>query len=62
MLNNLPSKVGLNFDLTELSIGIFGFLLVVVMVIRPEGLLPERRRKMELTQPVEEEAVFEARA
>jgi hypothetical protein len=24
--------------------------------------LPERRRKMELTQPVEEEAVFEARA
>ena len=27
---------------------IFGFLLVIMMVLRPEGLLPERRRKMEL--------------
>ena len=32
VLNSLPGKVGLDFDLSELNIGIFGFLLVVVMV------------------------------
>ena len=44
----MPAKVGLDFDLTELSFGIFGFLLVIMMVLRPEGLLPERRRKLEM--------------
>jgi branched-chain amino acid transport system permease protein len=48
VLNPLPGQVGLDFDLTELSFGIFGFLLVIMMVLRPEGLLPERRRKLEL--------------
>lgn len=48
VLNGLPSTFGLDFDLTQLSYGIFGFLLVIVMVLRPEGLLPERRRKLEL--------------
>jgi branched-chain amino acid transport system permease protein len=64
VLNGLPSKVGLDFDLTELSFGIFGFLLVIMMVLRPEGLLPERRRKMELTEGVGtgEEGIFEVRA
>jgi branched-chain amino acid transport system permease protein len=48
VLNEVPNKVGLDFDLTELSFGIFGFLLVIMMVLRPEGLLPERRRKLEM--------------
>ena len=52
VLNEVPSKVGLDFDLTQLSFGIFGFLLVIMMVLRPEGLLPERRRKIELTEGV----------
>ena len=70
VLNEMPAKVGLDFDLTELSFGIFGFLLVIMMVVRPEGLLPERRRALELkgvgageTQGVgEPEPVYEARA
>jgi branched-chain amino acid transport system permease protein len=70
VLNELPAKVGLDFDLTELSFGIFGFLLVIMMVLRPEGLLPERRRKLELgglgagdtTGVGEPEVVHEARA
>jgi branched-chain amino acid transport system permease protein len=70
VLNELPSKLGLEFDLTELSFGIFGFLLVIMMVLRPEGLLPERRRKLELagvgageTAGVgDAEVVYEARA
>jgi branched-chain amino acid transport system permease protein len=41
-----------NFDLTQLSFSIFGFLLVIMMLIRPEGLLPERRRKLELKEGI----------
>jgi branched-chain amino acid transport system permease protein len=52
VLNSLPSKLGLNFDLTQLSYGIFGFLLVVMMVLRPQGLLPERRHELELVEHV----------
>jgi branched-chain amino acid transport system permease protein len=64
VLNDVPQKIGLDFDLTELSFGIFGFLLVIMMVLRPEGLLPERRRKAELTEGVGagDETLYEARA
>ena len=47
------SKFGLDFSLTDLSFGIFGFLLVLVMVLRPQGLFPERRRRLELTQEID---------
>jgi branched-chain amino acid transport system permease protein len=53
VLNSLPGKVGLDFTLTDLSFGIFGFLLVLVMILRPQGLFPERRRKLELTQEID---------
>jgi len=52
VLNDVPNKIGLEFDLSELSFGIFGFLLVIMMVLRPEGLIPERRRQMELEQGI----------
>ncbi len=52
VLNSLPRTFGLSFDLTQLSFGIFGFLLVLVMVLRPQGLFPERRRRMELTAEI----------
>jgi branched-chain amino acid transport system permease protein len=32
--------------------GIFGFLLVIMMVLRPQGLIPERRRRIELTAEI----------
>ncbi len=54
VLNDVPARIGLDFDLTELSFGIFGFLLVIMMVLRPEGLIPERRRKIELEQGLED--------
>jgi branched-chain amino acid transport system permease protein len=54
--------LGFDFQFTEISFGIFGFILVIMMVLRPEGLLPERRRQMELTEGIgETESVFEAR-
>jgi branched-chain amino acid transport system permease protein len=47
--DGIPRKLGLNFDFTELSFGIFGFLLVIMMILRPAGLIPERRRQLELS-------------
>jgi branched-chain amino acid transport system permease protein len=61
---NLPDKVGLSgVGIADLKIGIFGFLLVIMMVLRPQGLLPERRRKIELTEGIgADESLYEARA
>jgi branched-chain amino acid transport system permease protein len=54
--------LGLDFTFTEISFGIFGFILVIMMVLRPEGILPERRRQMELKEGIgESESVLEAR-
>jgi branched-chain amino acid transport system permease protein len=62
VLNGVPAKIGLDFDLTQLGFGIFGFLLVIMMVLRPQGMIPEARRKAELTEGLGDESVFEARA
>ena len=52
VLNSLPHDLGLNFNLSDLQVSIFGFLLVLVMVLRPQGLLPERRRRLELAKGI----------
>ncbi len=62
VLNGLPGKLGLNFNLTDLQVSIFGFLLVLVMVLRPQGLLPERRRKLELAKGIGETELAEPSA
>jgi branched-chain amino acid transport system permease protein len=46
VLFDLPAKVGLDFDLSAISSGIYGFLLVIVMLLRPQGLIPARRGGM----------------
>ena len=43
VLNGVPGELGLNFDLAAVSSGIYGFLLVIIMLLRPQGLLPEGR-------------------
>jgi branched-chain amino acid transport system permease protein len=42
VVNNylLPRHFGLNLDLTQFSSGIYGLVLVLVMLLRPSGLLP----------------------
>jgi len=63
VLKTAPSKFGLDFELTDLSFGIFGFLLVIMMVLRPQGLLPERRRELELEEGVgADETLVQVRA
>ena len=56
-LNSYPEKIGLNFDVTSINFGIFGFLLLVMMVLRPEGFLPSTRRKLELHEAELEEEI-----
>jgi branched-chain amino acid transport system permease protein len=43
VLYDVPGRMGLDFDLSEVSSGVYGFLLVIVMLLRPGGLLPEGR-------------------
>jgi branched-chain amino acid transport system permease protein len=65
VLNDVPSKLGLDFDLTQLGFGIFGFLLVIMMVLRPQGLIPEKRHKVEFEEgigAIDIEPVVETRA
>ncbi|HEU4658990.1 MAG TPA: hypothetical protein VFR97_15780 [Capillimicrobium sp.] len=60
VLNDAPNKLfGLDFNLTEVNYGIFGFLLVLMMVLRPEGLLPERRRQLELRETAQDAELVE---
>jgi branched-chain amino acid transport system permease protein len=56
-------SIGLNFAFTEVSFGVFGFLLLLMMVLRPEGLIPERRHKLELAEAAGavDESIYEAR-
>ena len=56
MLNTVPQSLGLNFSLTQIEFGIFGFLLVLVMILRPQGLIPERRHQLEMTSVASEDA------
>lgn len=64
VLNTVPGKLHLSFDATQITFAIYGFLLVMMMILRPQGLLPDRRHKMELVDEVEtsDETLYTARA
>jgi branched-chain amino acid transport system permease protein len=64
VINTVPRDLGLDFDATQITFAIYGFLLVMMMILRPQGLLPERRRKMELADHAEtsDESLYTARA
>jgi branched-chain amino acid transport system permease protein len=61
-LNGLPDAIGLNFDLTAVNFGIFGFFLLVMMVLRPEGFIPSSRRRLELHSAEVEDAAADRSA
>jgi branched-chain amino acid transport system permease protein len=54
VINDVPGKLGLSFDATQITYAVYGFLLLMMMILRPQGLLPERRHKMELVDHVDE--------
>ena len=45
---NFMHGIGLNVDLTNSRFLIYGAILVMMMLFRPEGLIPSRQRKAEL--------------
>jgi branched-chain amino acid transport system permease protein len=58
---NVPGKVGLEFDLSTISSGIYGAILVVMVLLRPQGLVPTastaaRRAALELVTRVRADA------
>jgi len=45
-LNKLSDPIG--FQITSISFGVFGFFMLAMMILRPEGFLPSGRRRLEL--------------
>ena len=58
-LSNIGGWINTNFDtnidVPLYSFGIYGLIIVVVMLFRPHGLLPEARRKREFEHTLHEE-------
>jgi branched-chain amino acid transport system permease protein len=46
----LQEDVGIDFDPTKYQFGFYGVIIVAMMLLRPTGLLPERRHKIELEE------------
>ncbi|HEX3805299.1 MAG TPA: hypothetical protein VHV52_00815 [Gaiellaceae bacterium] len=49
-----------NIDVPLYSAGIYGVIIVIVMLFRPEGLIPSRRRAAELHEGVHDEPLYDA--
>jgi branched-chain amino acid transport system permease protein len=50
---------GTNIEIAKYQFGIYGAIVVLMMLFRPQGLIPERRRKRELEEGVHDEALYE---
>ena len=74
IVSNFASTIGLDFlnaqhggwpglhdEVQRMNFLIFGLILVLVMLLRPQGLLPSRVREQELAKGTAEEAVFDLR-
>ena len=61
-LSTIGAKVqeaGLDFDPTKYQFGIYGFIIVAMMLFRPTGLIPERRHKIELAEGVHDTPFYD---
>ncbi len=55
-----PGETAPGLDVPAIASGIYGLIIVVVMLLRPEGLLPSRRRAAELHRGVHDEPLYDA--
>jgi branched-chain amino acid transport system permease protein len=55
------STFGTDIDVPLYQFGIFGIILVIVMLFRPEGLIPSSRRKLEFQEGVHDEPLYDVR-
>jgi branched-chain amino acid transport system permease protein len=52
-------EAGLQFDPTKYQFGIYGLIIVAMMLFRPTGLIPERRHKIELEEGVRDTPLYD---
>jgi branched-chain amino acid transport system permease protein len=50
---------GTNLEIAKYQFGIYGVIVVLMMLFRPTGLIPERRHKRELEEGVHDESLYE---
>ena len=50
---------GTEIEIAKYQFGIYGTIIVLMMLFRPTGLIPERRHKRELEEGVHDEAFFD---
>ena len=55
----MNDHLGLNIDVPKYEFGIYGVMLLVMMLFRPHGLIPEARRKMEFEHGVHDEPLYD---
>ncbi len=62
-LGNIGAEInetfGTNIDVPLYQFGIFGTILVLVMLFKPEGLIPSARRKAEFEEGVSDEPLYD---
>jgi branched-chain amino acid transport system permease protein len=61
-LATIGSKVqeaGLDFDPTKYQFGIYGVIIVLMMLFRPTGLIPERRHKIEMEEGIHDTPFYD---
>ena len=56
----LNSNLGMHIDVPLYQSAIYGVLIVLVMLLRPQGLLPSARRKRELELGTHDEPAYDA--
>lgn len=56
---DINARLGTDFDVPKYTFMIFGLILLVTMLFRPEGLFPEARRKAEIEEGVHDEPLYD---
>jgi branched-chain amino acid transport system permease protein len=57
----LKQETPLDFEVAKYQFGIYGIIIVLMMLFRPTGLIPESRRKQEMEEGVHDESLYGAR-
>jgi branched-chain amino acid transport system permease protein len=52
-------EVGFDFDTKKYEFGLYGAIIVAMMLFRPTGLIPERRHKIELEEGVHDTPFYD---
>jgi branched-chain amino acid transport system permease protein len=59
--SSLNHTFGTNVDVPLYQFGIYGAIIVIVMLVRPEGLIPSERRRAEFHEGVHDTPLYDAR-